>query len=121
LERAAGLFEDLYAFPLTEAAVVQAYMEIAQQVAHFDESGLRVAGKLDWVHVARTETLTAYDLQAQRGSDALDAIIILPNFTGTAVHDGLPSYFQYTEATPGLCDAHPLRELKFIAEQYRQE
>ena len=60
------------------------------EVAHFDESGLRVAGKLHWVHVASTETLTYYDVQGQRGSDAIDT---LPDFTGTAVHDGLPSYF----------------------------
>ncbi len=114
LERTAELFADLYEQPLTEAAVVQATTQVAEQVApanatvkeqlihadlaHFDESGLRVEGKLHWVHVASTEHLTYYDVQAQRGSAAMDAIGILPDFKGTAVHDALPSYFQYTEA-----------------------
>ena len=136
LERTAEMFHDLYEHPLTEAAVVQATTEVAQQVApanaavkehlrqaevaHFDESGLRVAGQLHWVHVASTEQLTSYAVHPKRGSEAMDAIGILPDFHGTAVHDALPSYFQYTEAAHGLCNSHHLRELQFVTERYQQ-
>ena len=136
LERTAEVFADLYEQPLTEATVIQANTQIMEQiapamaevkeqlcqagVAHFDESGLRAAGQLRWVHVASTETLTYYDVQDKRGTDAMDAIGILPVFQGTAIHDGLKSYFQYTEATHGLCNSHHLRELQFITEQYHQ-
>jgi len=136
LERTAELFDDLYQQPLTEAAVLQANTDVAQQigpavaavkaqvtqaaVAHFDESGLRVAGHLQWVHVASTDRLTYYATHPKRGTDAMNAIGILPNFKGTAVHDALPSYFQYPDARHGLCNSHLLRELQFITERYQQ-
>lgn len=136
LERTAEMFEDIYQHPLSEATVVQANREVAEQVAeanaavkeqlklsevaHFDESGLRVAGKLHWVHVTSTEQLTYYAIHPKRGADALEAIGILPDFKGTAVHDTLPSYLQYNQAKHGLCNSHHLRELQFITERYHQ-
>jgi len=136
LERTAEIFADLYDHPLTEAAVWQATTAVAQQiapavaavkaqvtqaeVAHFDESGLRVMGRLQWVHVAGTDRLTYYAIHPKRGTLAMNAIGILPNFKGTAVHDALPSYFQYLNATHSLCNSHLLRELQFITERYQQ-
>ena len=136
LERTAEIFNDLYEFPLTEAAVQQANLEVAQQiapavaavkaqvtqaeVAHFDESGLRVTGRLQWVHVASTDRLTYYAVHPKRGTLAMNAIGILPDFKGTAVHDALPSYFQYPDAAHSLCNSHLLRELQFISERYPQ-
>jgi transposase len=137
LERTAEVFADLYAQPLSEATVVQANTQMAEQiapavaavkqqliqaaVAQFDESGLRADGQLRWVHVASTPTLTYYDVQEKRGTKAMDAMGILPDFTGRAIHDSLAAYFHYTDARHGLCNSHHLRELQFITEQYQQE
>ncbi len=46
----------------------------------------------------------------------MDEIGILPAFRGRAVHDGWASYLGYG-CSHGLCDAHHLRELTFLAEE----
>lgn len=84
-------------------------------VAHFDETGSRVAGKLWWVHVACTGELTLYHRASGRGKDSMNLGGVLPGFTGIAIHDGLSSYQGY-EMGHGLCNAHHLRELAGIAE-----
>ena len=95
--------------------------EIQQaEVAHFDETGLRVESKRGWLHVACTTALTFYAYHPRRGKAATDEIGILPEFAGRAIHDGLTSYPQYGCAH-GLCNAHHLRELTFVEEQFHQE
>jgi len=88
----------------------------AAQVAHFDETGGRVAGKLHWIHVACNDTWTLFHLDRKRGRVAMDAAGVLPDFGGIAIHDGLVVYRQYDQALHGLCNAHHLRELAGIAE-----
>jgi transposase len=89
-------------------------------VLHVDESGLRVRGKLPWLHVACTERLTSYAVHAKRGHEAMEAAGILGPFRGTVVHDHWKAYCTYDEYTHALCHAHHRRELRFIATQYHQ-
>jgi transposase len=106
-----------------ELAAVEAYIKSGIQVApvvHFDETGLGVKSKLMWLHVACNGWLTAYFIDPRRGQLAMDTIDILPNFEGVSVHDGFASYGKY-DSTHALCNAHHLRELRFIVERYEQD
>jgi transposase len=101
-----------------EKAIVAALTKA--KVLHCDETGLRVAAKRHWLHVASTESLTHYTYQPKRGKAATDEIGILPDFDGVAIHDGWKSYQSYP-CQHALCNAHHLRELTFVAEQLGQE
>ena len=89
----------------------------ASQVAHFDETGFRVAGKLAWVHSASAGKHVLVTVHAKRGKDGMDAAGILPAFAGIAVHDAWAPYDSYgTVAAHALCNAHILRELTAVTE-----
>jgi transposase len=89
-------------------------------VLHHDETSLSVMGKSFWGHVASTDRLTHYAVHAKRGREAINAIDILPQFTGTCVHDALATYFTYSNCTHGLCNEHHRRELTSLSEAHKQ-
>ncbi|WP_395111715.1 IS66 family transposase, partial [Actinomadura sp. SCN-SB] len=88
------------------------------EVAHFDETGLRVAGRLHWVHSASTGKYVLLTVHGRRGVEAMDAAGVLPAFTGIAVHDGWAPYDTYTQATHARCNAHILRELQGVLDHH---
>jgi transposase len=95
--------------------VVRAGLAVAP-VAHFDETGARVAGRLHWVHSASTSLLSLFTVHPKRGKVAMDQAAVLPGFGGVAVHDGWAPYWRY-DVTHALCGAHLLRELDAITEE----
>ena len=137
LARTQEILTDLYDHSPVEATVIAACQETEAQVTpvntavkehlietdesvHCDETGLRVEGKLHWTHVASTKQATYLEVHPKRGREALDEIGILPERKGVVVHDGYTSYDQYPDAEHARCNAHHLRELVFIEEQYEQ-
>ena len=104
-----------------EPALSEIQRQLLQaHLVHFDESGLRVAGQLHWLHSAGTEWLTLYGLHQKRGQDAMQDMAILPDFTGWALHDHWASYLAFDQCRHAFCNAHHLRELQFITDQYEQ-
>ena len=93
---------------------------LAAPVVHFDESGLRVEGGLQWLHVASTAKLTHYHVHHKRGHVGMRAGGILSSYQGVAVHDHWASYLQFCGCQHAFCNVHHLRELRFIHEQYDQ-
>jgi transposase len=55
-------------------------------VVHFDETGLRCEGRNAWLHTASTPTMSLLFAHRRRGVEAMNAMGVLPGFTGTAVH-----------------------------------
>ena len=88
----------------------------AAPVAHFDETGARVAGRLHWVHSASSGLLSLFTVHAKRGKAAMDQAGVLPGFVGVAVHDGWAPSWRY-DVTHALCGAHLLRELEAITQE----
>ena len=136
LARTEELLTDFYGQSPSEAVIIAANRKmveetkvslesiqqqiIAADVANFDESGLRVESKLHWLHVAGTETLTHYHMDRKRGQIGMQAGGILPKFKGNAVHDHWKPYLNFEGCQHSFCNAHHLRELQFITDQYQQ-
>jgi transposase len=88
------------------------------ELVHADETGLRVAGRLHWLHVASNGRFTLLFCHRKRGKQAIDAAGVLPHVTGIAVHDAFTSYARYAAATHALCNAHLLRELIAVVDHH---
>ncbi len=93
----------------------------ASGLAHFDETGLRCQGRLAWLHSACNQAFALLYAHPRRGKVAMDAMGVLPTFTGTAVHDAFAPYDRYPHATHALCAAHVLRELQAVQDYHRQQ
>ena len=83
---------------------------------HTDETSIRVNGKNHWIHVYSSGDLTLKCLHRKRGTEAMNAINIIPRYGGVLVHDCWSSYFSYEHSKHGLCGSHLLGELTFIVD-----
>jgi transposase len=127
VERTAGLLAEVFGTPMAVgtvaawtsraaaglapfAAAARAGLAGAELV-HADETGLWVAGRLHWLHVASSARFTGLFCHRKRGTEAIDAAGVLPHVTGTLVHDAFAPYARYPAVTHALCNAHVLREL----------
>jgi transposase len=128
-DRLQQLFGDLYGIRLATAtltrcsqvafdalasfeAVVLSMVKLAA-VKNLDETGFRVAGKTQWLHVASTQTATYYHVSPKRKS-------LLDGLRGTVVHDHWKAYYNLPGVLHGLCNQHHLRELKSLIQHEKE-
>ena len=90
-------------------------------VVNFDETGLRMNGKLHYAHVASTSQYTYLYFSAKRGQEAMNKGGVLPNFHGIAVHDCWQPYWRFDQASHSVCCAHLLRELIGVKENHANQ
>jgi transposase len=131
-KRTAAALAELFATPVSEGTVAtmseraaggldEFLSQVADRVADaevagFDETGLRVAGRLHWVHCARTDKYTLITCHPRRGRDGINDAGVLGRVSGVAVHDAWAPYDSYLEPAHQLCCAHALRELQGVAD-----
>lgn len=134
--RTAQIFKDLYNHAPSEAIIIKASQQLSEHIEparnivkqllhqapllNSDETGLRVEGKLHWLHSASTDKLTDYEVHPKRGKEGMDAAGILNGYQGKLVHDHWKTYFAYDKCQHIACNAHHLRELIYLEKQYKQ-
>jgi len=133
-KRASEFFKTIYNHRISEGTIVNAVNALSNRletvegqiknllmkskVAHADETGANINGNKQWLHTVGTTELTHYAIHKKRGRIATEDIGILPEFEGTLIHDHWKSYFTYEDMQHGLCNAHHIRELRFIYEHH---
>ena len=136
VERLITQFHDQYKMALSCGSVfnfisdaasrLELFKQIAQAqlkqstVMNVDETGININKKLHWLHGASNSQWTWLEPHPKRGTEAIDAIGIVPDFKGVLVHDHLKAYFTYTECSHSLCNAHHFRELTWSFEEDKQ-
>ena len=83
---------------------------VGEKVRCLDETGLRVAGKLGWLHTTSTPAYTFYRVGEPRSAvpEGLKG--------GVVVHDHFRPYNKMKDVEHAVCNAHLLRELKAVVE-----
>lgn len=135
VQRTAVLMKDFFGLTVSQATVVRAGVAgssilqptvqtigqgvVNSAVAHADESGLRVARTLHWLHVLATDTLSWMGCHPKRGAEAFESLALLQQFKGVLVHDGWLPY-KALECQHALCNQHHLRELTYLLEEQDQ-
>ena len=129
-KRLAALMADLFAVTLATATIARMSRDCARRfqgftdavrdrvaaapVKHMDETGFRIGGKTQWLHVASTLLLSFYRVSQKRGS-------LLANVIGIVVHDHWKPYYTLKGVLHALCNAHHLRELKALVEIEKED
>ncbi len=130
-------FADQLQMPLSEGSLFnfnrQAFEQLAEfeqitrqhleqvDVCHADETGINIDSQRHWLHCLSNERWTLYLAHRKRGTEAMNAMGVLPRFHGILCHDHWKSYYTYTDCTHALCNAHHLRELTRAWEQDGQQ
>lgn len=87
---------------------------------HVDETGINMNGDKRWLHCTSNSSWTYFFPHEKRGTDAMNAVGILPKFRGILCHDHWKPYYKY-DCTHALCNAHHLRELTGVWEEDKQQ
>src|SRR6266581_4974232 len=80
-----------------------------------DETGWKVGGRLQWLHVAVSAEVTVYAIRPGRGYEQ-SREILGADYQGFLVHDGWAPYYRFVLAFHQSCLNHLLRRSKEMAQ-----
>lgn len=112
-----GLAQALHRVAARAAPTYGALVRAVQRspVVAPDETGWKVGGRLWWLWVFVTRTVTVYAIQPGRGYAQATAILG-PDYAGILVRDGWAPYRKLPRATHQTCVAHLLRRCHLLLE-----
>jgi transposase len=85
---------------------------------HADESGIRVGGKLQWLHTLGNEKFTLQFVHLKRGYEAhFGSASFLERFKNWLIHDFWSAYLRFDKCRHAFCMSHILRELQSLIDQ----
>ena len=92
-------------------------VETARQapVNGMDETGWKVGGRLQWLHVAVSAQVTVYAILPGRGYEQSE-VILGAEYDGFLVHDGWAPYYRFELAFHQSCLAHLLKRCREMAQ-----
>src|SRR5215831_5306490 len=111
-----GLYRALERMAQRAAPTYDGLLETARQapVNGMDETGWKVGGRLQWLHVAVSAQVTVYAILAGRGYE--QAVMILgAEYDGFLIHDGWAPYYRFQFAFHQSCLAHLLKRCREMA------
>jgi transposase len=112
-----GLYRALARMAGRAEATYEALVESARQapVNGMDETGWKVGGRLQWLHVAVSAQVTVYAILPGRGYQ--QAVMILgAAYAGFLIHDGWAPYYRFRLAFHQSCLAHLLKRCREMAQ-----
>jgi transposase len=136
-DRVSQFFEMVYSHKVSTGTVINAVNNLGNRltgldeqikdflsqskIGHTDETSMSISGTKSWLHTVGNKKAAHFAFHEKRGVKATEDIGILPKFKGTLIHDHWKSYFLYKECLHALCNAHHIRELRFIYENHNMK
>jgi len=125
------IFQDYFGIPLSPGGASRIVLRVAgraraayhgilsvvrrSRTLYPDETGWKVAGRLQWLWVFVTRTATLFAIRPSRGHDVLGEILGL-GWSGDTTHDGWRPYDFLEEARHQQCLGHLVRRTKLLLE-----
>jgi transposase len=127
-----GLLDEAFGISVSRGGAAQVVLRVAERhepayetiqqivrrsdIVYPDETGWKIAGRLQWLWVYETQTATLCVIRPSRGHDVPEAVLGA-NYDGRMIHDGWSPYDFFKRAIHQQCLEHLLRRAEGLLER----